>query len=89
VLLGYGMLAIANGCFYHDIFAATNFSALSLLVMTNTYFSLALLLLRGGGARYCNVLALSSLVNNHYGTNRLGSFKCIYKWRFGKGEMGD
>jgi hypothetical protein len=35
VLLGYG-IAIANGCFYHDIFAATNFSALSLRVMTNT-----------------------------------------------------
>jgi hypothetical protein len=41
------------------------FSSIFLCVM-----SLAFLLLRGGGARYCNKLALSSLVNNHYGTNR-------------------
>jgi hypothetical protein len=35
----------------------------------------------GSGAtsnkRYCNKLALSSLVNNQYETNRLGSLQCI------------
>jgi hypothetical protein len=61
VLLGYG-IAIANGCFYHDTFLLPQIFQ---LVM-----SLALLLLRGGGARYCNILALSSLVNNQYETNR-------------------
>jgi hypothetical protein len=48
---------IANGCFYHDFFAATIVAALSLRD-------------DGGGARYCNILALSSLVNNHYATDR-------------------
>jgi hypothetical protein len=57
---------VSNGCFYHDIFTATIVSARSL----RNSISLAFLLLRGGGARYCNILALSSLVNNDDETNR-------------------
>jgi hypothetical protein len=80
----YG-IAIANGCFYHDIFAATIVAALC--------EPSAFLLIRDGGTTsnkwYCNKFALSSIVNNQYETSRLGSLQCIYDWRFGTGETSD
>jgi hypothetical protein len=72
----YGIGSIANHCFYHDIFAAAMVSALSL---PNSIISLAFLLaIHVGGAttsnkRYCNKLALSSLVNNQNESSRLAS----------------
>jgi hypothetical protein len=90
LLLGYGIIAILQMVvFIMTLFCCHKFFSSFFARDDEQYFSLALMLLRGGRARYCNILALSSLVNNQNETNRLGSFRYMLEWRFGKGKTGD
>jgi hypothetical protein len=71
VLFGYG-IAKANGCFYHDIFAATIVSARSCL-QQQSWFSVDSCTVASEQHQtkfYRNKFSLSSLVNNQNESSR-------------------